>query len=223
MTSPHLRTLSRILTLAIIFQPQSSKLSDIPKLGQYNVGFIGFLYYFFESGVTSENRKNSINQNLKADGKSVRLQTWCPLNDNFPVWDTSSKSIRHINCILRCKDDSLIFRSTIVPSFTWQSTCRQASCLFFFTKTESCHKQYLGIVTQDEDPVIAAAICFPSFCLVHSPGELIRRGVHKVLKPLLMTSLRDGYRYQIGWSFEKNSKRPLTLPPHFWKIMLQNF
>ena len=60
----------------------------------------------------------------------------------------------------------------------------------FFTKTESCHKQYLGIVTQDEDPVIAAAICFPSFCLVHSPGELIQRGVHKVLKPLLMPSLK---------------------------------
>ena len=99
-----------------------------PKLGQYNVGLIGFLCHFFKSGVTSENRKNSINQNLKADGKSVRLQTWCPLNDNFPVWDISSKSIRHINCILRCKDDSLIFRSTMVPSFTWQSTCRQASC-----------------------------------------------------------------------------------------------
>ena len=94
---------------------------------------------------------------------------------------------------------------------------------FYKKKTESCHEQYLGIVTQDEDPVIASAICFPSFCLVHSPGELIRRGVHKVLKPLLMTSLRDGYRYQIGWSFGKNSKRPLTQSPSFLENYVAKF
>ena len=92
---------------------------------------------YIKAASPQKTEKNSINQNLKADGKSVRLQTWCPLNDNFPVWDTSSKSIRHINCILRCKDDSLIFRSTMVPSFTWQSTCRQASCLFFFLQKQN--------------------------------------------------------------------------------------
>ena len=75
---------------------------------------------------------------------------------------------------------------------------------FYKKKTESCHEQYLGIVTQDEDPVIAAAICFPSFCLVHSPGELIRRGVHKVLKPLLMTSLRMGTATKSDEVLEKN-------------------
>ena len=95
---------------------------------------------------------------------------------------------------------------------------------FYKKKTESCHEQYLGIVTQDEDPVIAAAICFPSFCLVHSPGELIRRGVHKVLKPLLMTSLRDGYRYQIGWSFGKKFQTAFDpIPLIFGKLCCKVF
>ena len=48
------------------------------------------------------------------------------------------------------------------------------------------------------------------------------RKISIFLKDSTMT-LGEGWRYQIGGILGKKSKRPLTPPPHFWKIKFQFF